>query len=235
MRITPREVCSKYKSSFILSQLAKDVLVGTLLGDGGLRFRGNDCRLHVKHAIRQLSLVNYKQKIFADITTMKVSVFSQAVGKKVYQFAEFVTLTHPEFTKYYRLFYPSSRKIVPTIIGELLVNPISLAIWFMDDGSADYAGAQLTTHSFTEAEVEKLMQVIKASFDIETTRKLNKSRWVIYFPKASLPKLQQTIGDYLLEDFKYKLIPYSVKMSKPRRDYMPGSGQQPDYDIVRSA
>lgn len=234
MGITPREVYSKYKSSFTLSQLQRDVLVGTLLGDGGVRFRGNDCRLHVKHAIRQLSLVNYKRQIFADITRMGVSVFSQAVGQKVYQFAEFVTLTHPEFTRYYRLFYPSSRKIVPAIVGQLLVNPISLAVWFMDDGSADYAGAQLATHSFTEAEVEKLMKVIKASFDIETTKKLNKGKWVIYFPKASMPKLQQTVGDYLLEDFKYKLIPYSVRMSKPRRDYMPGSGQQPDYDIVRS-
>lgn len=223
MRITPREVCSKYKSSFTLSQLQRDVLIGTLLGDGGLRFRGNDCRLHIKHAIRQLSLVNYKRQIFTDITTMKVNVFSQAVGEKIYQFAEFVTLTHSEFTRYYRLFYPSSRKIVPDIIGHLFVNPVSLAIWFMDDGSADYAGAQLATHNFTEAEVERLMETIKINFGLETTEKLNKGKWVIYFPKASMPKLQQTVGDYLLEDFKYKLIPYSVRMSKPRRDYMPGS------------
>lgn len=234
MRITPREVCSRYKSSFILSRLQKDVLVGTLLGDGGLRFRGNECRLHIKHGIKQLSLVNYKWKIFADITTMKVNVFSQAVGKNVYQFAEFVTLTHPEFTKYYRLFYTSSRKVVPSIISQLLVNPISLAVWFMDDGSADYAGASLQTHSFTKEEVEQLMETIRLNFRIETTKKMNKGKWVIYFPKASMSRLQRAVEGHLLEDFKYKLIPYSLRMGKPRRDCTPESVKKADYDTVRS-
>src|SRR3989338_3553721 len=162
MRTIPREV-NYDKASFVLSEEQKSVLVGTLLGDGGIRFRGNNCRLHVKHALKQLSLVNFKRKIFENITSMDVSVFNQKVGEKEYSFAEFVTLTHPEFTTYYRMFYQSSKKIIPADIHKMLVSPLSFAVWFMDDGSADYAGATLQTHCFSKIEVEKLINVIKRS------------------------------------------------------------------------
>lgn len=177
MRTIPREVCSNLnKTLFKLNEIQKQVLIGTLLGDGGLRFRGRNCRLHIKHSVHQISLVNYKREVFNNITSMKVNVFRQAVGKTDYSFAEFVTLTHPEFTKYYNLFYLSSKKIVPRNIHFLLTDPLSLAVWFMDDGSAEYAGASLQTHGFTKNEVEKLMEVIFLNFGIETSKKLNKGK-----------------------------------------------------------
>ena len=201
------------KTLFKLNEIQKQVLIGTLLGDGGLRFRGKNCRLHIKHSINQISLVNYKREVFKNITSMKVNVFKQTIGGTDYSFAEFVTLTHPEFTKYYNLFYPSSKKVVPESINYLLVKPLSLAVWVMDDGSAEYAGTSLQTHSFTEGEVKRLIKTIFLNFGIETNKRLNKGKWVIYFPKASMPKLEKLIGSYLLEDFKYKLVPYSTRKS----------------------
>ncbi len=165
MRTIPREVCSNLnKDLFKLNEIQKQVLIGTLLGDGGLRFRGKNCRLHIKHSIHQISLVNYKREVFDNITSMRVNEFRQAVGKIDYSFAEFVTLTHPEFTKYYNLFYPSSKQIIPKNIGSLLVKPLSLAVWLMDDGSAEYAGASLQTHGFIKVEVEKLIRTIFFEF-----------------------------------------------------------------------
>jgi len=214
MRTIPREVCSSLnKNLFKLNEIQKQVLIGTLLGDGGLRFRGRDCRLHIKHSINQISLVNYKREVFKNITSMEVNVFKQAVGKTDYSFAEFVTLTHPEFTHYHNLFYLSSKKIVPKNIDSLLVEPLSLAIWLMDDGSAEYAGASLQTHGFTEEEVKRLVKTIFLNFGIETNKRLNKGKWIIYFPKASMSKLQRITNNYLLKDFEYKLVPYSTRKS----------------------
>ncbi|MBM3205292.1 hypothetical protein FJZ41_00360 [Candidatus Shapirobacteria bacterium] len=212
MRTIPREVCFEaIKKSFSLSQIQKSVLIGTILGDGKIQFRGNNCRLHIKHALKQLPLVEYKRNIFRNITSMGVRKFQQIVGEGVYNFAEFVTLTHAEFTKYYCLFYPFGKKIVPKKIGQLLVDPLSLAVWFMDDGSADYAGVSLNTHSFIKNDVERLIITIRCNFGIKTNKRINKGKWIIYFPKASLPKLEPIIGTYLPEEFKYKLIPYSVR------------------------
>jgi hypothetical protein len=214
MRKTPREVSSVLdKASFRLNKTQKSVLVGTLLGDGGIRYRGKECRLHIKHSINQLPFVDYKREVFCNITSMEVRKFSQTFGKKDYVFAEFVTLTHSEFTKYYRLFYPFLKKQVPNNIDTLLVDPLSLAVWFMDDGSAEYAGASLQTHSFTKKDVESLINCIRENFNIDASKRLNKGRWIIYFPKASMSRLREVIEKYMLKEFMYKLEPYSVRKS----------------------
>lgn len=214
----PREDCLTLKERFKLNSIQKAVLIGTLLGDGGIRIKGKFARLHIKHSLKQLPLVVYKRYIFEDITSMEVSVFNQKVGKTEYSFAEFVTLTHPLFLKYFRLFYPTKKKIVPENVDQLLVNPLSLAVWIMDDGSAEYAGLSIQTHSFTKQEVDLLRKTLKKNFSIETTKRLNKGKWIIYFPKASLSRLKNLIDKHLLKEFKYKLVPYSVKLNKTRRD-----------------
>jgi hypothetical protein len=189
--------------------------VGTLLGDGGIRLKGKFARLHIKHSLKQLKLVEYKREIFKNITGMKVRIFSQQVKQKDYNFAEFVTLTHLEFLKYYRLFYPNSKKSVPNTINKILGNPLSLAVWFMDDGSAEYAGASLQTHSFSKRETDKLREVIKLNYGIETGKRKNKGSWIIYFPKACMPKLRNLIGKLMLKEFLYKLQPYSERKTNP--------------------
>lgn len=205
MRTIPREV------DFVLNKIQTSVLIGTLLGDGGVNYRGKECRLHIKHSANQLPLVNYKRKVFSNITRMKVRKFTQKVGEKDYIFAEFVTFTNSEFTKYRKLFYPSGKKVIPKNIKQLLIDPLSLAVWFMDDGSAEYAGASLQTHCFTETEVKQLMSCLKLNFKIKTTKRLNKGKWIIYFPKDSLPDLKRIIGNKILKEFEYKLKPYSKR------------------------
>jgi hypothetical protein len=203
------------KESFKLSSIQKAVLIGTLLGDGGISLKGKFARLHIKHSLKQLPLVKYKRNIFENIISMEVSVFKQKVGSIYYSFAEFVTLTHPLFLEYFKLFYPIKKKIVPKNIDQILTEPLSLAVWIMDDGSAEYAGVSIQTHSFTKYEVGLLRKTLKKNFNIETTERLNKGRWIIYFPKASLSRLKNLIDRFLLKEFKYKLVPYSKFKQNP--------------------
>ncbi len=215
MRAIPREVFLHLKSSFKINNIQKTVLVGTLLGDGNIHLKGRFARLHIKHSANQLSLVNYKREVFSNISNMKVNLFTQKVGKVDYNFAEFVTLTHIDFLKFYKLFYPKNKKIVPLNIKTLFGSPLSLAVWIMDDGSAEYAGLSIQTHSFTNEEVNILRNTILENFGIETGARENKGKTIIYFPKASLPKLVSLIGKYTLEDFKYKFLPYSLRKKTP--------------------
>lgn len=207
----PREVFFKIKQNFDPSRYEQAVLVGTILGDGNLRFRGKECRLHIKHSFKQLKLCEYKRQVFAKITSMPVRVFSQKVRNHDYWFSEFVTLTHPIFTHFYNLFYPLGKKIIPKGIKELLNDPISLAVWIMDDGAAEYAGLSIQTHSFTSNEVKRLMAVIKDNFGIECLSRSNKGKQVIYFPKSSLTRLNSLINEFTIEEMKYKLVPYDQR------------------------
>lgn len=217
MRAIPREVrkFDRIKHSFSLSEKQKFVLLGTLLGDGSLKHRGNFYRLHVKHALNQISLVSYKRKIFSNITNMPTRVFSQKVKNKSYNFCEFVTLTHPEFSKYRKIFYRGGKKIVPKILTKEFTSPLSLAVWFMDDGSAEYAGVAFNTQCFTIRDVNFLRKVLKDNFGLETTKRRNKNGWIIYIQKKNLIKFEKLVWKYILPEFRYKFRPYSTRLRTP--------------------
>lgn len=217
MRKIPREVqkVARIKSNFSLSKIQKEVLIGTIIGDGSFYLRGNYHRLHVKHSIRQKFYVDYKHMIFSNITNMPVRVFNQCVGKKDYGFCEFVTLTHSLFSKYQSLFYKGNKKIIPDTIFDYMNSPLSLAVWFMDDGGAEYAGLSISTHCFTKKEVNVLKKVLKMNFNLDTSLRRNKGRWIIYIPKKEIGKFKYLVTRYILPEFKYKLIPYSIRQRTP--------------------
>ncbi|MBI5079666.1 hypothetical protein HZB06_03325 [Candidatus Wolfebacteria bacterium] len=189
----------------------ESVLVGTMLGDGGLRYKGKNCRLHIKHAAWQLPLVQFKHEIFKNFVSMKIRGFIQFVKGNKYSFIEFVSRTHPDFTIFYNIFYRDGKKIVPNNIEMLLTEPLSLAVWFMDDGSAEYAGVSFQTHCFSKKEVKLLQHCLELNFELLTTIRQNKGRWILYIPKRSLMKFRSLVHPFMLNRFLYKLIPYSVK------------------------
>lgn len=212
MRAIPREVQNLIasKTTFKLTEKQKTVLVGTLLGDGALKPKGRHHRLHIKHSQNQFRLAAYKRDIFVNITSMPVRSFFQHVRGKDYEFCEFVTLNHPEFSVFYRMFYSSGKKrVIPEAISYL--NPLSLAIWFMDDGSADYAGLSFNTQCFTFKEIYFLKGVLKEVFEFDATYRRNKNGWIIYIPKKDVDRFREIIWPHLLPEFRHKTIPYSIR------------------------
>lgn len=59
--------------------------------------------------------------------------------------------------------------MVPSYIGDLLVDPISLAVWYLDDGSkrADCEACRLATQGFTLEENMVLVECLRSNFGIE--------------------------------------------------------------------
>lgn len=219
-----------------MDKTQESVLIGTLLGDGGLRYKGRNCRLHIKHAAWQLPLVQFKHETFKNFVSMKIREFTQAVKGNNYSFIEFVSRIHPDFTIFYHIFYRDGKKIVPNNIEMLLTEPLSLAVWFMDDGSAEYAGASFQTHCFSENEVKLLQHCLERNFQLLTTIRQNKGKWILYVPKRSLIKFRSLVESSMLNRFSYKLIPYSERRNKinpveTARQIPIKSG----YDTVRSA
>ena len=63
----------------------------------------------------------------------------------------FSTISHSDFTKYYNLFYPQSKKIIPNDLKEYL-SAQGLAYWFMDDGTRNNTYYSFSTASFSAAD-----------------------------------------------------------------------------------
>lgn len=49
----------------------------------------------------------------------------------------FRTISHPEITEIYRLFYKQRRKTLPENLESIIRDKLALAVWFMDDGCKD--------------------------------------------------------------------------------------------------
>ena len=192
------------KLLFNLSDRQKNILIGSLLGDANIHLKGKECRVFFKHSINQLSLLEWKRKEFDGITGMMINEFQQKVKNKQYKFAQFVTLTHSALTELHAMFYRDKKKVVPKSIEKILVSPISLAVWIMDDGAKDNAGLTIQTHSFKSSEVRRLIAVIKNNFNLITTLRKNKGKSIIYFPQSEIKKLWSVVGKYILPEYRYK-------------------------------
>jgi recombination protein RecA len=189
-----------------LSSAQRAVLVGTLLGDGCLAKHGRHHRLHIKHKLAHRSLVEFKYRMFRDFISMRLHVFDQRLGSARHRCVQFATRTNPVFTKWHGYFYDDGRKTVPHDIARHL-SPLALAVWFMDDGAADYAGVTLQTHGFREAEVELLSGVLGRKFTLTANLRRNKGNWLIYIRSSSVAHMRDVVRPYLLPEFEYKLVP----------------------------
>ena len=98
----------------------------------------------------------------------------------------FQTFVHPEIREMRDLFYPYGRKCVPQEIKYFLKDPLSLAIWFMDDGTLDYRvkdhyAFRIATYSFSKKENELLVEMLNQNFGIVATVQQSKMRDKIYY------------------------------------------------------
>jgi hypothetical protein len=203
VRITPREVCSPPN---VLTSRQQQILVGTLLGDGCLAKHGRFHRLFVKHQLAQVSLVEFKRAAFDEFITMRLHRFDQRLGERRHPCVQFVTRTSPVFSEWHQTFYKGRRKVVPENIAAL-VTPLSIAVWFMDDGGADYAGLDLQTHNFGLEEVELLVATLAERLKVTATTRANKGRWIIYIPASSVGAFRSAIEPHMLPELRYKLVP----------------------------
>jgi hypothetical protein len=196
-----------------LTKEQRDVLTGTLLGDGCLAQHGRFHRLHVKHKAEHRTLAEFKYRTFAHYISMPMHGFNQQLLGKEYPCVQFASLTSPEFTKWHRYFYRGRRKIVPADIARHL-SPLAVAVWFMDDGASDFAGVTIQTHSFRLAEVRLLADSLRSSLGVSASLRRNKGAWILYLGASELPGFRDLVDQYMLPELSYKLTARSFGTSR---------------------
>jgi len=193
-----------------LTKTQQAVLVGTLLGDGCLAQHGLHHRLHVKHRGAHRALIEWKYSIFSSYVSMPIHSFDQRLNGKRYPCFQFASRTNPVFSKWHSRFYENGRKIVPLDVCGYLT-PLSIAVWLMDDGAADYAGITFQTHCFTCEEVQLLAEACFERFGLAATLRKNKGRWILYIKASDVNRLQEIVLPFILPTLRYKLQPYRTR------------------------
>jgi len=208
-----------------MTDVEKALIMGTLLGDAHIQKRGNSYRLKIEHGIDQASYVCWKHaklQRFCQTTQKPKTVKS----KKGYETVVFYTTSGTWLEEIYGLFYKETEKnkfvktITPELIENLLMSPILLATFFMDDGSVRndcYAG-KLATQGFSKEENALLCSYLsKWGIECEVVYHIkSKNQYYISIPAKTFDNLVKEIEPIMNEipSMNYKLN----QQRKPRND-----------------
>ena len=191
----------------ILSEIQEQMILGSLLGDLSIRcnVNGKNARLCLVHCEKQKSLFMEKVKILGDFMSSYRLCTPKPDNRtgRVYTGYRGSSKAHSVFEDLYKLIYPNNKKTITKEYLDKINHPIALAYWFMDDGT--YNGT-IATNSFSENEVDLLVDFLYEKFNIQTHKRINtKNQFVIFIESKSRERFDSLIAPYFVESMKYKL------------------------------
>lgn len=196
-----------------LTDYQKQVIYGSLLGDGSLSKTKNTVYYTETHSSKQLDYLLWKKEVLKEIVGKS---FRYLEDSDTYVFS---TKTNKYLQEIFSKFYvENGRKKVRTLPKDLYDNltPLSLAILYMDDG---YLGGRnknqafIYTSGYTLEENERFSKILWEKFGIESNvivkkdNKRNKEYPYIYIKTTSFEGFIEVIRPHIIPNLSYKL-PY---------------------------
>ncbi len=182
-----------------LTEEQKDILIGVILGDGAMR-KKTHALLEINHSYRQKEYVDWLYQKFKNFISTQPKLRKTNGNRIAYRFT---TKSLPQFTQYYEIFFKERRKSIPTSFN---LKPLTLAIWYMDDGSRCDSDIYINTQQFLKEEQENLIDLLYKYFSIKTTLNKDKQYWRIRIRKESIYSFMNIISPYIIPTMKYKLL-----------------------------
>jgi uracil-DNA glycosylase len=188
-----------------LSDVARDVVCGTLLGDGYIpRITAH---LFMAHSARQGAYARFKAEVLAELQPRieERLIAAVATGEETQPVVHVRTLASRALGILRQEFY-RPRKIVPEWIADEL-NPRMLAIWFMDDGHLRVRpprqpSAEIATTGFASADLATLRRGL---LKLGVPTKARGGR--LHFDVEATRTLSSLIAPFVPECMRYKLHP----------------------------
>jgi recombination protein RecA len=198
-----------------LSGFQWEVLLGGLMGDGALSptRSGHGARFRWGHGAKQADYGEWKASLFANID---LSRSSNAAGARFFDMAPL-----PELAELRRSTYVSGKKVLSHDFLKALT-PLSLAIWYQDDGSfslrakglqartAEGSGrSEICVQAIEPSSRQRLRDHLAHSWGIEGRLSLRGKAGMAYltFPKDETAKLHALIAPFVHPTMAYKLLP----------------------------
>lgn len=185
------------------------IVVGSILGDGYVtpeNVRG-ESQLWFKYCNKSLSYLSWLHKELRPIGVYPIK------PKNGYNQHQFRTFQSTDVGRLRRIFYPSGIKIVPDAIN-FLTSPLSVAVWYMDDGNLDFrdkyhCSPSFATYNFSQGDCEKLKKVLKKNFAIDCSIHRSTMRSKIYYRlyilSGSTDRFFKLVSPYIHPCLSYKI------------------------------
>ena len=179
-----------------LSQRQKEILIGCVLGDAYISPLG---KVRIEQSTKQRDYVDWKYQELRSLcypALPREIVHILPTGK---QHTSVFFLLRQYFRPWRSIFYVGRTKIFPR---DLPVSPLSLAVWYMDDGCWTGKKALICAESFEGIYSENMQKALIDHYGIETVVGKN-GRLVIR--KKFHDQFFSLISPHVIPSMKYKL------------------------------
>lgn len=194
-----------------MKKRVKNILVGSLLGDGWLHGLSptQKSSFHLK--------CNNKSIGYLDWVRNELDELNPSDLKSIEKYSQhhFYTQSSTDIGEFRKLFYPhEGKKIVPPNIKELLTDPLSLAIWYQDDGTLDFRSkyhrnSLFATHCFSFEDCTLLKETLQENFGIKVSvckcQMRGKMYYRLYVYSESMNCFVKTIRPHIHKNYTYKI------------------------------
>ncbi len=181
-----------------LTNRQREIIIGSLLGDGHLVRTTRGFAFRVNHGIHQKTYVDWKFRELEALTNSPPRTYERSYY--------FRTVSHPDLDDFRKAFYDDRRKKIPSKL-ERWMSPLVLAVWLMDDGGRDKGQLRLNTQSFSREENEALIRILEATLGISAVLNRDKDLFRLRIPAASMPRLRHLVAPHIISSMRYKLSP----------------------------
>jgi recombination protein RecA len=196
-----------------LSSFQWEVLLGGLMGDGALSpsRSGHGARFRFGHGSAQTRYGDWKASLFANLTCSRTTDDRGAVFYDLQQL--------PELAEPRRAVYVGGRKHLSYDYLKRLT-PLSLAVWYMDDGSFQIRAnglqertrggsgrSEICITAFDEGSQQRLAEHLRDEWGIEAVLRHQAGQAILVFGKDATARLHELIAPYVHPSMDYKLLP----------------------------
>lgn len=193
------ELTARTNQKLIVTRRQTEILVGCLLGDAYIHPRG---QIQIAQSSKYSSYVMWKYGELKSLSyglPTKAERFDQRYGR-IYSQTRFWLRQY--FRPWRKLFYPQGRKIFPEAF-EKIVTPLSLAVWYMDDGNySEGRNLRIATDGFDSESRERLKSLLLRKFNLRSTLHENGK---LRISSDSLTGFFKAVKPFIHSSMKYKI------------------------------
>lgn len=179
------------------------VILGSVLGDTYLG-KGTEAFGTCNHCLEQSEYMFYKYGLILELANKPKLVHKYDGRLKIPHYDQLYMYIrqHPSLTILWNKFYDENG--IKHISSELIntLEPLGLAIWYMDDGSKCGNGYKISTNSFSKNDLENIRDMFLNKFSIEVNFHSDNS---IYIPTKYSNSFKNLIESFIIDTMKYKL------------------------------
>lgn len=153
-----------------LCTMKKQILLGTLLGDGSIpKILGRRKTYHIRweHCLEQEGYAIWKAENSLDnFSIYKRSRLDNRTNNTYNSITCYSTKNNYQY--YRELFYNESKQVSQEVLD--LLEPLGIAVWFMDDGNLYYNGnichLTLSVNGFNNESVDRIIDYFQNKYNI---------------------------------------------------------------------